>query len=130
MIPISKSPKVMTQITSQKYRKPAGIGIMLVKMAATTESSPVAVKKYKSANECFSDSSTLRLEPGLRPPMDGDFLWSSVFIELTSLQSIGQRAESMPDPERRPKLLISSGFSKELTICRTANLRVKFRELV
>jgi hypothetical protein len=130
VIPISKSPKVMTQITSQKYRKPAGIGNMVVKMAATTESSPLRVKKHKNANECFSDSSTLRLEPGLRPPMDGDFPWSSVFIELSSLQSIGQRAESMPDPETRPKLLISREFSKELTICRTANLRVKFRELV
>ena len=130
MIPISKSPKVMTQIASQKNRKPAGIGTMLVKISATTVSSPVLVKKHMSANECFSDSSTLRLEPGLRPPMDGDFLWSSVFIELSSLQSIGQRAESMPDPETRPKWLISSEFSKELTICRTAKLRVKFRELV
>lgn len=103
---------------------------MVVNIAATNESSPLAVVKHKSANEWSSGPSTLRSEPGLRPPMDGDFLWSSVFIELSSLQSIGQRAESMPDPETRPKLLISSEFSKELTICRTANLRVKFRELV
>jgi hypothetical protein len=81
---------------------------MLVKMSATTMSSPVVVKKHMSANECFSDSSTLRLETGLRPSMDGDFLWNSVFIELSFLQSIGQRAESMPDPETRPNLLISS----------------------
>ena len=103
---------------------------MVVNIAAMNESSPLAVVKHKSANECSSASSTLRWEPGLRPPMNGDFLWSSAFIGLSSLQSIGQRAESMPDPETRPKLLISSKFSKELTICRTANLRVKLRELV
>ena len=130
VIPITKSPKLMTQIASQKSRKPTGIGTVLVKMSATTVSSPVVVKKHKSANECFSDSSTRRSESDLRGPVNGDFLWSSVFIELTSLQSIGQRAKSMPDPETRPKLLISSEFSKELTICRAANLRVKFRELV
>ena len=75
----------MTQITSQKYRKPAGIGTVLVKMSATTVSSPVVVKKHKSANECFSDTSTPRCESGLRDPVNGDFLWSSVFIELSSL---------------------------------------------
>ena len=101
MIPISRSPKVITQITSQKYRKPPGIGNMVVKMAVTTESSPEAVKKPKSANECFSDSFTRRSESGLRDPVNGDFLWSSVFIELNSLLSIRQGAESMPDPETR-----------------------------
>ena len=103
---------------------------MVVNIAAMNESSPLAVVKHKSANECSSASLTLRLEPGLLPPRDGDFLWSSAFIKSSSLQSIVQRAESMPDPETRPKLLISSRFSKELTIWRTANLRVKLQELV
>jgi len=103
---------------------------MVVNIAAMNERNPLAVVKHKSANECSSDTSTLRSEPGLRPPTDGDFLWIGAFIKSGSLQSIVQRAESMPDPETRPKLLISSKFSKELTICRTANLRVKFRELV
>lgn len=130
MIPISKSPKVMTQITSQKYRKPPGIGNMVVKMAVTIESSPARVKKHKSANECFSDTFTPRSESGLRYPVNGDFVWSSVFIELISLVSVGQKAQSMPDQGMCPKLLVSSEFAKELTIFRTTNLRRKFRELV
>jgi hypothetical protein len=130
VIPISKSPKVSTQITSQKYRKPPGIGNMVVKMAVTIESSPAAVKKHKSASPCFSDTFTPGSEPGLRYPVNGDFGWSSVFIELISLVSVRQKAQRMPDQGMCPKLLISSEFSKKLTIFRTANLRRKFRELV
>jgi hypothetical protein len=130
VIPISKSPKVVTQITSQKYRKPPGIGNMVVKMAVTIESSPARVKKHKSANECFSDTFTPRSGSGLRYPVNGDFGWSSVFIELSSLKSIRQKAQSMPDQRMCPKWLISSEFSKELTIFRTTNLRRKLRELV
>jgi hypothetical protein len=84
VIPVTESPKAVTQITSQKSRKPAGIGTMLVKTSATTESSPVVVKKHKSANACFSDTFTPRSESGLRYPVTGDFVWSSVFIELSS----------------------------------------------
>jgi hypothetical protein len=130
VIPVTKSPKVMTQITRQKSRKPAGIGTVLVKTSATTESSPVVVKKHKSVNACFSDTFTRRSESGLRYSVNGDFLWSNVFIELSFLQSIVQKAQSMPDPETRPKWLISIEFSKELTLFRTANLRREFRELV
>lgn len=130
MIPISKSPKVMTQITSQKYRKPPGIGNMVVKMAETIESSPAAVKKHKNASACFSDTFPPGSESGLRYPVNGDFVWSSVFIELISLVSVGQKAQRMPDRGMCPKLLISNEFSKELTIFRTASLRRKFRDLV
>ena len=119
MIPVIKSPKVITQTTKQKSLKPAGIGTVLVKTSATTESSPVVVKKHKSASACFSDTFTPRSESGLRYSVNGDFLWSSVFIKLSSLQSIVQNAQRMPDPETRPKWVINSEFSKELTIGRT-----------
>jgi hypothetical protein len=120
----------MTQMTSQKYRRPPGIGNMVVKMAVTIESSPAAVKKHKSASACFSDIFTLRFESGLRYPVNGDFGWSSVFIELISLVSVRQKAQRMPEEGMCPKLLGSSEFPKELTVFRTANLRSRFRELV
>lgn len=82
MIPVSKSPKVIRQTTSQISRKPARMGTVLIKTSAKAESSPVMAKKHKSASECFSDSSTPRSESGLRCPVNGDFVWSSVFIEI------------------------------------------------
>jgi hypothetical protein len=93
VIPVTESPKVTMQTTKQISRKPAGIGTVLVKTSATTESSPVAVKKHKSANACFSDSSTRRSESGLRDPVNGDFLSGGVFIELIVKQLCrGQKA--------------------------------------
>jgi hypothetical protein len=53
VIPVSKSPKVIRQTTSQISRKPARMGTVLIKTSAKAESSPVMVKKHKSASECF-----------------------------------------------------------------------------
>jgi hypothetical protein len=99
-VPVSKSPKVTRQITSQKFRQPADNGSMVVNIAVTIESSPLAVMKHKSARERFSVTSTLRSELRLQLSTDGCFLWSSAFIELTSLQSNVQMAGNMPNPRR------------------------------
>ena len=82
MIPVSKSPKAIRQTTSQISRKPAPMGTVLIKTSAKTESSPVMVKKHKSASACISDTFTPRSESGLRCPVNGDFVWSSVFIKI------------------------------------------------
>jgi hypothetical protein len=55
-------------------------------------------------------TATLRSELRSRISTDGYFLWSSAFIELSSLQSIVEVQKACRDCETHPKLLVSSKF--------------------
>ena len=55
-------------------------------------------------------TATLRSELRSRISTDGYFLWSSAFIELSSLQSIVEGQKACRDRETHPKLLVSSKF--------------------
>jgi hypothetical protein len=61
---------------------------------------------------------------------DGYFLWSSAFIELSSLQSIAEGQKACPYRVTDPKLLVSSKFLKELTMNLTTKGKVNLREIV
>ena len=82
MVQVSESAKAKRQIISQKYRQPADKGSMVVKIAATIESSPKSVVKHKRASERPSGAPTLRSDLRSRFPVDRSFVESNSFINF------------------------------------------------